>query len=183
MTGKVPGCVRVAISTTPFSRSYTAPRQRPCAAGCTGARKERIEGNPAREYVSTSHVERQNLTMRMHMRRFTRLANAFSKKFENHAHMVALYTVWYNFMRQHKAHRLSPAMAAGIADRLWSIEDIAELVEARRAEAGTARPVPEAQRRWRGSHLLRIGRGASSAMWSRSISPRVILASRGTLKR
>ncbi len=68
--------------------------------------------------------------MRMAMRRFTRLTNAFSKKFENHVHMVALYTVWYNFARRHKAHRLSPAMAAGIADRLWSVEDIAELVEA-----------------------------------------------------
>jgi hypothetical protein len=75
-------------------------------------------------------VERQNLTMRMAMRRFTRLTNALSKKFENHVHMVALYTVWYNFARQHKAHRLSPAMAAGITDRLWSVEDIAELVEA-----------------------------------------------------
>ena len=63
------------------------------------------------------------------MRRFTRLTNAFSKKFENHVHMVALYTVWYNYVKLHKAHRLTPAMAAGLSDRLWSVEDIAALVE------------------------------------------------------
>ena len=78
--------------------------------------------------------------MRMHMRRFTRLTNAFSKKFENHVHMVALYTVWYNFVRQHKAHRLSPAMAAGVADRLWSMEDIAALVEAAAPKPGPRGP-------------------------------------------
>ena len=76
-----------------------------------------VTGNPDPKHISTSYAERQNLTMRMQMRRFTRLTNAFSKKFENHVHMVALYTVWYNFDRQiHKAHRLSPAMAAGIAE-------------------------------------------------------------------
>jgi hypothetical protein len=92
------------------------------------------------EHVSTSYVERQNLTMRMHMRRFTRLTNAFSKKFENRAHMVSLYTVRYNFVGQHKTHRLSPAMAAGIADRLWSIEDIAGLVEAAPPKPGPRGP-------------------------------------------
>ena len=97
---------------------------------CIGARKERIEGNPDPAHVSTSYAERQNLTMRMQMRRFTRLTNAFSKKFENHMHMVALYTVWYNFVKLHKAHRMTPAMAAGVSDRLWSMEDIAALVEA-----------------------------------------------------
>lgn len=93
-------------------------------AVCTGARKTQIEGNPDPDYVSTSHVERQNLTMRMQMRRFTRLTNGFSKKFENHMHMVAIYTVWYNFIRMHKSLRMSPAMAAGVADRLWSMEDL-----------------------------------------------------------
>lgn len=95
----------------------------------TGIKKTRIEGKPDDEHVSTSFVERQNLTMRMQMKRFTRLSNAFSKKFENHAHMVALYTVWYNFAKLHKKHRLSPAMAAGVSDRLWGMEDVAALVE------------------------------------------------------
>ena len=104
-------------------------------AECTGIKKVRVEGDPDRKHVSTSYVERQNLTMRMHMRRFTRLTNAFSKKFESHAHMVALYTVWYNFVRVHKTLRMSPAMAAGISDRLWSMEDIAALIEANEAPA------------------------------------------------
>ncbi len=105
-------------------------------AECIGARKTRIEGDPDPRHVSTSYAERQNLTMRMHMRRFTRLTNAFSKKFENHVHMVALYTVWYNFVRQHKSLRVSPAMAAGLADRLWSMEDIAALVDAAAPKPG-----------------------------------------------
>ena len=100
-------------------------------AECTGIKKVRVEGSPDKVHVSTSYVERQNLTMRMHMRRFTRLTNAFSKKFESHAHMVALYAVWYNFVRQHKTLRTSPAMAAGICDRLWSMKDIAALIDAR----------------------------------------------------
>lgn len=70
-------------------------------AECIGAEKHRIEGSPDAKHVSTSYVERQNLTMRMQMPRFTRLTNAFSKKFENHVHMVALYTVWYNFVKVH----------------------------------------------------------------------------------
>ena len=84
-------------------------------------RRERtITGNPDRKHISTSFVERQNLTMRMHMRRFTRLTNGFSKKFENHVWMVALYTVWYNFVKQHKTLKgLSPAMDAGFSDTLW----------------------------------------------------------------
>ena len=85
---------------------------------CTGAKKRRVEGSPDPAYVSTSHVERQNLTMRMQMRRFTRLTNAFAKKFENHMHMVALYTVWYNFIRVHRSLRVTPAMAAGLSPSL-----------------------------------------------------------------
>lgn len=106
------------------------PAGRYSPAECTGAKKVKVEGKPDMAHVSTSYVERQNLTMRMHMRRFTRLTNAFSKKFENHAHMVALYAVWYNFVRVHKSLRVSPAMAAGISDRLWSMEDLASLVQA-----------------------------------------------------
>lgn len=100
-------------------------------AECTGARKKRVEGKPDPAHVSTSYVERQNLTMRMHMRRFTRLTNGFSKKVESHAHMVALYAVWYNFVRIHKTLRVAPAMAAGVSDRLWSMEDVVALLHAR----------------------------------------------------
>ena len=87
------------------------------------------------EHVSTSYVERQNLTMRMHMRRFTRLTNAFSKKVENHAYAVALHMMYYNFVRTHQKLRMSPAMAAGVSDRLWEIGDVVALVEAADAPA------------------------------------------------
>lgn len=103
-----------------YGASPESAKGRYSPAECTGAKKVKIEGNPDRDHVSTSYVERANLTMRMHNRRFTRLTNAFSKKFENHAHMVALYAVWYNFVRVHKSLRVSPATAAGISDRLWS---------------------------------------------------------------
>ncbi len=97
---------------------------------CTGVDLRRVEGRPDLAHVSTSYAERQNLTMRMSMRRFTRLTNAFSKKAENHAHMVALYTTWYNFARQHKTLRCSPAMAAGLSTTLWSMADVVALVDA-----------------------------------------------------
>ena len=96
---------------------------------CCGTRKDVIEGEPDKAKISTSHVERQNLSMRMHMRRFTRLTNAFSKKFENHLHMVSLYTVFYNFVRIHKTLKVSPAMAAGVTDELLEMEDIVKLID------------------------------------------------------
>ena len=99
-------------------------------AECTGARKEAVFGKPDMEEVGTSHVERQNLTMRMGMRRFTRLTNAFSKKAENHAYAVALHFMHYNFCRTHKSLRVTPAMAAGVTDRLWDVNDLVALVEA-----------------------------------------------------
>jgi len=97
---------------------------------CTSIDLRRVEGRPDLAHVSTSYAERQNLTMRMSMRRFTRLTNAFSKKAENHAHMVALYTTWYNFVRQHKTLRCSPAMAAGLSTTLWSMADVVALIDA-----------------------------------------------------
>lgn len=96
---------------------------------CIGAIKGEVTGNPDMAHVSTSHVERQNLTMRMQMRRFTRLTNAFSKKVENHAHAVALHYMFYNFARIHKTLRVTPAMQAGVADHVWSLEDIARLAD------------------------------------------------------
>jgi IS1 family transposase len=107
---------------------------------CTGCQKREIFGEPDRKHISTSYAERQNLTMRMHMRRFTRLTNAFSKKAENHCHMVALYTVWYNFVKLHKAHRLTPAMAAGVTDKLWSMTDLAEMVDSTLPTGGPRGP-------------------------------------------
>lgn len=96
-------------------------------AVCTGAKKIKVSGMPDVEKVNTSFVERQNLTMRMHMRRFTRLTNGFSKKVENHANAVALHFMYYNFAKIHKTLRVTPAMEAGISNHAWSIEEIARL--------------------------------------------------------
>jgi IS1 family transposase len=101
---------------------------------CVGARKDTITGNPDPKHVSTSYTERANLTMRMSMRRFTRLTNGFSKKLQNHEYMVALYALWYNFVRIHKTLRTSPAISAGIESRLWSMEDVVALIDARSAK-------------------------------------------------
>jgi IS1 family transposase len=98
-------------------------------AECTGARKERIEGNPDPKHISTSFSERSNLTLRMHARRFTRLTNAFSKKVENHAHAVALHMMYYNFVRVHQTLRMTPAMAASVTKRLWEMSDIVDMLE------------------------------------------------------
>lgn len=100
---------------------------------CTGARRVRISGMPDIDHVSTSYVERQNLTMRMHMRRFTRLTNGFSKKVEAHANAVALHFMYYNFCRIHSKLRVTPAMAAGVTDRLWEVSDLVALLDERDA--------------------------------------------------
>ena len=92
-------------------------------------RKLRVEGKPDEDLISTSYVERQNLTMRMGMRRFTRRSNGFSKKAENHAHAVALHVMHYNFCRIHESLRVTPAMEAGVTDRLWTTLDIVKLIE------------------------------------------------------
>jgi IS1 family transposase len=98
-------------------------------AECVGCEKKRITGSPDPKHVSTSYVERQNLTMRMQMRRFTRLTNAFSKKIENHIATLAIFYMHYNFVRIHQSLRVTPAMAASVSDRLWSIEDLVGLID------------------------------------------------------
>jgi hypothetical protein len=114
-----------------LQKIYGAPsadeQRRYSPAKCIGCEMKQVIGNPDPKHVSTSYVERQNLTMRMGMRRFTRLTNGFSKKLENHAHMVALHFLHYNFARIHKTLRITPAMAAGISDHVWSYEEIAAL--------------------------------------------------------
>jgi IS1 family transposase len=109
-------------------------------AECVGAHKHRIEGNPDARHVSTSFAERQNLTMRMSIRRFTRLTNAFSKKLENHALAVALHYFHYNFCRIHKTLRVTPAMAAGVVDRVMDMSDLAALIAAQEAPAAKRGP-------------------------------------------
>lgn len=95
---------------------------------CIGARKRTISGRPQKRLVSTSHIERQNLSVRMGNRRFTRLTNAFSKKIENHQHMLAIYFMHYNFCRIHTTLRVTPAMEAGLTDHVWSLEEIVALI-------------------------------------------------------
>lgn len=97
-------------------------------ARCTGSDKRLISGNPDPKHISTSYIERQNLTMRMSMRRFTRLTNGFSKKVENHAYHIALHYMHYNFCRIHKTLRVTPAMKAGITDHVWDVKDIVALL-------------------------------------------------------
>jgi IS1 family transposase len=109
-------------------------------AECVGARKTPITGNPDPKHISTSYAERANLTIRMHMRRFTRLTNGFSKKVINHEHSVALFMTYYNFVRIHKTLRVTPAMAAGVSTRLWEVSDIVALLEAAEPKAGKRGP-------------------------------------------
>lgn len=116
------------------------PERKYSPGDCKGTRKERVRGMPDPKHISTSHVERQNLNIRMGLRRFTRLTNAFSKKIDMHVYALSLYFVFYNFVRTHKAHKLSPAMAAGVSDKLWSMEDIVGLIDARAPKPGKRGP-------------------------------------------
>ena len=97
---------------------------------CTGCKRQSVTGNPDENHISTSYVERQNLSVRMTNRRYTRLTNAFSKKIENHAASVALGYFAYNFIKIHRTPRMTPAMAAGVTHRLWEVSDLVELIEA-----------------------------------------------------
>src|SRR5204863_5448828 len=111
-------------------KNYAAPRDteaRYSPAVCTGISTRPIQGDPDPAHISTSYIERQNLTMRMRMRRFTRLTNGFSKKLENLAHSVAIHFMHYNFVRRHQTLRMPPALKAGITDHLWTLEEIVQL--------------------------------------------------------
>lgn len=109
------------------SEGETEKRYSP--AKCLGTEKINMIGNPNKKDISTSYIERANLTMRMGMRRFTRLTNGFSKKFENHMHAVALYFMYYNFCRIHQTLRVTPSMEVGVTDHVWDIEDILSLLQ------------------------------------------------------
>jgi IS1 family transposase len=114
------------------------PETRYSPATCIGIRTGILSGNPDRNHISTSYVERQNLNLRMGVRRFTRLTNAFSKKFENHCHMVAIYHAYYNFCRVHQTLRVTPAMEVGLADHVWSIQELITVAENRMAQIAAA---------------------------------------------
>lgn len=122
--GAFGGNIDYAVLHKVYGASAEAAKGKYSPAECIGTQKHRIEGNPDLKHASTSYVERSNLTMRMHNRRFTRLTNAFSKKFESHVHMVAIWTVWYNWVRIHKSLRITPAMAANLTDTVWTWEMI-----------------------------------------------------------
>ena len=114
-----------------YGQSPNGKTTRYSPAECTGIKKKDRTGSPDQKHVSTSYVERQNLNMRMGMRRFTRLTNAFSKKYENHCHALALYFVFYNFIRKHATLKTTPAVAAGLVDEQYKMDLIVNLIEAR----------------------------------------------------
>jgi len=119
-------------------KQYGAPREteaRYSPAECVGCERKEITGKPDSKHISTSYVERQNLTMRMHMRRFTRLTNGFSKRIEHHVAAIALHFMYYNFVRIHQTLRVTPAMAAGVTERVWEIADIVALLDAKKDQA------------------------------------------------
>ena len=121
------GSIDYAMLVKMYGKAGEKPNTRYSPAECIGCKKTPISGEPEKQFVSTSFIERQNLTIRMRMRRFTRLTNAFSKKIENHEHAIALHYMVYNFARIHQTLRSTPAMKAGVTDHLWSIEEIVKL--------------------------------------------------------
>jgi len=123
-----------------YGASSDSAKGRYSPAECTGAIKTPIEGRPDPNHISASYSERANLTMRMHNRRFTRLTNAFSNKFENHAHMVAIWAIWYNWIRIHKTLWVTPAMAAGLSQTLLTWEDMLALMDAEAPKPGPRGP-------------------------------------------
>jgi hypothetical protein len=119
---------------------FEAARGRYSPPVCTGVIKETAEGDTDEAHISTSYVERSNLSIRMQNRRFTRLTNAFSKKLSNHIHALAVYFAFYTIVRIHKTLKVTPTMAAGISSTFWTMEDIAERIEANRPQPGKRGP-------------------------------------------
>jgi IS1 family transposase len=138
--GAFGGDIDYAMLVKLYGAAPESAKGRYSPAECVGARKTPITGTPDPAHISTSYAERANLTMRMHMRRFTRLTNAFSKKVENHAYSMALFTTYYNFVSIHKTLRVTPAMAAGVSARLWEVSDIVALLEAAEPKPGKRGP-------------------------------------------
>jgi IS1 family transposase len=134
----VEGAFGMDVDYAMLIKLYGAPTDNPetrySPAQCIGIRTGILSGNPDRQHISTSYVERQNLNLRMGVRRFTRLTNAFSKKFENHCHMVAIYHAYYNFCRVHQTLRVTPAMEAGLTDHIWSLQELVGLLEGKEKE-------------------------------------------------
>lgn len=134
------GEVDYAVLHKVYGRGNDTPEARYSPAECVGCDKKGVSGAPDPAHVNTSYVERQNLTMRMRMRRFTRLTNAFSKKLANHEHAVALHFFAYNFVTRHQSLRMPPALKAKVTDHIWSFEELVELVD--RAESERKRNPP-----------------------------------------
>jgi IS1 family transposase len=112
-----------------YGKPYDSPEARYSPPTCIGTRTGVLSGSPDPQHISTSYVERMNLNLRMGLRRFTRLTNAFSKKFENHCHAVAIYMAYYNFCRVHQTLRVTPAMEAGLTDHVWTLAELVTLIE------------------------------------------------------
>jgi IS1 family transposase len=129
----VEGAFGMDVDYAMLIKLYGAPSDNPDSryspAQCIGIRTGILSGNPDQRHISTSYVERMNLNLRMGLRRFTRLTNAFSKKFENHCHAVAIYFAYYNFCRVHQTLRVTPAMEAGLTDHVWSLVELVGLLE------------------------------------------------------
>jgi IS1 family transposase len=131
----VEGAFGMDVDYAMLIKLYGAPSDRPdtrySPAQCIGIRTGILSGSPDPQHISTSYVERMNLNIRMGLRRFTRLTNAFSKKFENHCHAAAIYFAYYNFCRVHQTLRVTPAMEAGLTDHIWAIEELVTLLDAK----------------------------------------------------
>jgi IS1 family transposase len=129
----VEGAFGMDVDYAMLIKLYGAPSDNPetrySPAACIGTRTGILSGNPDRNHISTSYVERQNLNLRMGVRRFTRLTNAFSKKFENHCHMVAIYHAYYNFCRVHQTLRVTPAMEVGLTDHIWTVQELISILD------------------------------------------------------